>query len=107
MNLTVESSGDPHLLSWAMLGVVRQPRNEIVATKSTVRDIYYPNRTAELTRAIVLLRRLTRHKISDRQLAKACHAVKVWRANAENVNRSLARDSLQRLVRRLGHDLEA
>ena len=84
------------MLSCAMPGVVRQPRKEIVATKSIVRDINAPNRTAELTRAIVLLRRLTRHKISDRQLAKACHAVKVWRANAENVNRSLARGSLHR-----------
>lgn len=50
MNLTMGSSGDPHLLSWAMLGIVRQPRNEIIAMKSVVRDIYPPNRTAELTR---------------------------------------------------------
>jgi hypothetical protein len=33
--------------------------------KSIVRDIYLPNGTAELTKAIVLPRRLTRHKISD------------------------------------------
>jgi len=39
MNLTVESSGDPHLLSWAMPCVVRQPKNEIEAIKSLVRDI--------------------------------------------------------------------
>jgi hypothetical protein len=50
---------------------------------------------------------LTRLKISDRKLGKACHAVKVWMANAENVNRSLARGLLHRLVRRLGHGLEA
>ncbi len=43
-----------------MPGVVRQPRNEIVAMKSMVRDIYPPNGTAELTRAVVCLARLTR-----------------------------------------------
>jgi hypothetical protein len=37
-----------------MLGVVRSPRNESAAMKSIVRDIYPPNETAELIRAIVL-----------------------------------------------------
>src|SRR6476660_2823137 len=39
-----------------MLGGVRQPRNEIVAMKSILCDIYPPNGTARLTSAIVLPR---------------------------------------------------
>src|SRR6266403_2421454 len=44
---------------------------------------------------------LTRHKISDREPCKACHAVKGWMANTQNVNHSAARGSLHRLVRPL------
>jgi hypothetical protein len=41
----VGSSGDPHRLSWAMPGGVRQPRNEIAAMKSILGDIYPPDET--------------------------------------------------------------
>jgi hypothetical protein len=45
---------------------------------------------------------LTRHTISDRESRGARLAAKGWLANTHNVNRSTARGSLRRLVRRVG-----
>jgi hypothetical protein len=47
-------------------------------------------------------KRLTRHKISDREPTATCHAAKVWMANTQKVDRTLARGSLHRLVRCYG-----
>ena len=44
-------------------------------------------------------RRLTRHKISDREPTATCHATKGWMANTHKVDLSAARGSLHRLVR--------
>ena len=43
--------------------------------------------------------RLTKHKISDREAVKTCHATEVWMANMQNLSRGRARGSLHRLVR--------
>jgi len=45
---------------------------------------------------------LRRHKISDREPCKRCHAAKEWMANPQKADRRLARGSLHRLVRRFG-----
>ena len=42
---------------------------------------------------------LTRHKMSDREPRKACHAAEGWMAKTQKVGRSAARGSLHRLVR--------
>ena len=65
-----------------------------------------PNREVSLIRSIHVAHgfsTLTRHKISDREPGKACHAAKAWMANTQNVSRSLARGSLHRLVRPSRH----
>jgi hypothetical protein len=42
---------------------------------------------------------LTRHKISDREPGEPCHAARAWMADTQNIERRVARGSLDRLVR--------
>ena len=41
MNFTVESSADPHVLSWAIVGLVKHPTKAIAAKQSIGCDIRF------------------------------------------------------------------